>query len=114
MRVFSGKKRDSLEFDDIKLPRSERRTPDFPDDDCELYRGATRMTPPSENPQLQYAYKSQGWEKDELRRLFDAHESFMSEIEEAHGFAAAEALERLLAEAENEFFSKHYPGPAND
>jgi hypothetical protein len=113
-RVYAGNKRQRLELDDVSLPVDKRRTPDFPGDDCKLYRGTSKLTPPEKNPHLQYAYKSQGWEKDRLHDLVAMHEMFMDEVEEEFGSAATKAAMRLLSFAESEFFSKHYEGPDND
>jgi hypothetical protein len=114
MRIFSGKKRRSKEFDDVSLPKEQRRTPDFPGDDCKLYVGSGE-TPPEKNPQLQHAYESQGWEAGELRWLSSSHETFVAELSAATNDPfVTRVLHRLLKEAAQELWENEYPGEDND
>lgn len=97
MRIFMGKKRRALPLDNIAAPKTSD-----PQDDCRLYG-----RDPSNYPQLQNAYESQGWESAELTRLTAAHDAFMSEF--SGKTEKADILE-LISRGEDALWTHAYPG----
>lgn len=111
--VAAKGERKVLPLDDISLPVEKRRTPNLPDDDCELYRGKSKSTDPSKNPQLQNAYVATGKEKSMLAYLTAVHESFVKDLA-AEDPALPQTLELYLRKGVEAFFRHHYPGSDAD
>ena len=112
-RVAAKGGRKVLPLDDISLPVEQRRTPDFPDDDCELYRGKSKGTDPNKNSQLQNAYAATGKEKGMLGYLSAAHESFLEDLKREDP-RLPKMLELYLTKGIQPFFRHHYPGHTGD
>lgn len=106
--VFGRKKRKSLEFDDISLPVEKRRTPDFPGDDCDLYRGDTGQEDPTKTPQLQRAYESEGWEDGLFIELKDNHRQFKRNVTAAFGGDVAGQIVDILDNMTDYYWDVHY------
>ena len=99
-KTVAEKGRKRREFDDISLPVDQRRTPDFPDDDCKVHKSPERE-------HLNYAYEAEGWEKGLLSFLTAQHEATLEDLSgipnikrEVEGLIASVAI--------GEFWRKHY------
>ena len=112
--VFRRKKRKSRQFDDISLPVDQRRTPDCPDDDCDLFRGDSGKEDPGDKPHLQYAYESEGWEDGLYVALKDNHKQFKRNVTKAFGGEFAERIVDILDSMTDYYWDVHYNKRAID
>ncbi len=108
MNIFKGKKRKTRPLDDVSVPEEQRQTPGFPDDDCQLFRGKDGSEAPNDNPQLQYAYESQGWEDAFEGQVRKNHSKFRDAVGEEFGEDAREEIHELLSNMTDHYWDVHF------